>query len=575
MHEIKRNFKLFLDALLIGLITSMCAEIFLLLLDFISKYTLGLYAGYVPLDVIDIVKLKFHIFDSYHPFYAFLILIGGALVSGFLVYTFAPEAEGHGLDTLIRAFHRTGGYIRPIVVPVKILASAITIGTGGSAGRAGPTSLFSAGLGNLYARLRNAPYDEREMLVLLSVGAGLSAVSQSPLGSAFFAMEVLYLESEFGIVQLMIVLFGALIAYIIPGFLFGWHSIFIIPPHKFNITFGIYLLLILFSFFAAVLSIFIANFYYYTRDFFRAIPIKPHFKPALGAIVVGLIAIWYPQVLGGGYGWMQEAINASLTFKIMLILLFAKLVAFVFTVASGGSGGTFAPTLFIGIMFGGVFAYLLHLNVTLFVLLGMAALFAGTARTPLAAIIIITEMAKDYSLLVPTMFVVFFTCCFHNILVKLFKFKYITLYESQLINKNYSPYVQIEKLKEILICYMDLIKLSPKKIRNQEFLELLESGIPIKLPTGEYLYFGEILKNTKLKEINNAKYIKNLRVLYIFRNGEWLHPKEINEIYKGDEVLLLAKKEDIQYIKEIFVPVSQIFSRLKKQEKAIEELVNK
>ena len=131
MHEIKRNFKLFLDAVLIGLITSMCAEIFLLLLDFVSKYTIGLYAGYVPLDVIDIVKLKFHIFDSYHPFYAFLILFGGALISGFLVYTFAPEAEGHGLDTLIRAFHRTGGYIRPIVVPVKILASAITIGTGG------------------------------------------------------------------------------------------------------------------------------------------------------------------------------------------------------------------------------------------------------------------------------------------------------------------------------------------------------------------------------------------------------------------------------------------------------------
>ena len=570
MGKIKQNFRLFIDALIIGLITSLFAEFFLLLLDFISKYTLGLFAGYVPLDVINIIKLKFSIFHNYHPFYAFIILILGALISGFLVYTFAPEAEGHGLDTLIRAFHRTGGYIRPIVVPIKILASAITIGTGGSAGRAGPTSLFSAGLGNLYLKIRNIPYYEREMLILLSVGAGLSAVSQAPLGSAFFAMEVLYLESEFNIIELMMILFGALVAYTIPGYLFGWHSIFIIPHYKFNLPLNIYLFLILFSFLAAIISLFIANFYYYTRDFFRKIPIKPHFKPALGAIVVGIIAIWYPQVLGGGYGWMQEAIFANLTFKLMLILFFLKLIAFTFTVASGGSGGTFAPTLFIGIMFGGVFAYLLHFNVTFFALLGMVALFTGTARTPLAAIIIVTEMAKDYSLLVPTMFVAFFTCCFHNIFIKLFNFKYVTLYESQLINKNYSPYIQIETLKEVLMCYIDLLKLTPKQIRSDKLLELLESGVPIKLPTGKYLYFGQIIQNTKLREFDNAKYIENARVLYVFRNGEWLHPKEIKEIYKNDEILVLGTKEEIEKLEKIFIPVSQIFSKLKIQEKAIE-----
>ena len=570
MDEIKKNFNLFIDALLLGLIASLCAEIFLVLLDFVSKYSLGLFAGYIPSDVIDIVRLKFHIFDNYHPFNAFLVLVLGALISGFLVYTFAPEAEGHGLDTLIRAFHRTGGYVRPIVVPVKILASAITIGTGGSAGRAGPTALFSAGIGNLYANFRELSLDEREVLVLLAVGAGLSAVSGAPLGSAFFAMEVLYLESEFSIKELMIILFGALVAYVIFGYLFGWHSIFVIPKNLHIVSLNVYLLLILFSLIAAILSIFIANFFYYTRDFFRKLPVKPHFKPALGVLVVGLIAFFYPQVLGGGYGWIQEAILGNLPFKLMFILLFAKLIAFVFTVASGGSGGTFAPTLFIGTMLGGIFAYIFGLNVTVFALLGMSALFAGTARTPLAAIIVVTEMAKDYSLLVPTMFVVFFTCWLHDILINTFKFKYVTLYESQLINRNYSPYVQIDKLRDILFCYVDLIKLNPKQIRNHILLEFLESGKPIKLPTGEYLYFGSITEDAEVKEHNGAKFLGNSRILYVFRDGEWLHPKEIDKIYKNDEVLLLVKKDELKDIEKIFIPVSQIFSKLKIQEELIE-----
>ena len=570
MDELKKNLHLFIDAVIIGLISAICAEIFIFLLDFVSKYTLGLFAGYIPSDVIDIIKLKFTIFNHYQPFFAFAILILGALISGFLVYTFAPEAEGHGLDTLIRAFHRTGGYIRPIVVPIKILASAITIGTGGSAGRAGPTALFSAGLGNIYADLKKISFQEREMLVLLSVGAGLSAVSGAPLGSAFFAMEILYLESEFRIKELMIILFGALVSYTVPGFLFGWHSIFFISINHFSFSWKMLILILIFSVIMSFVSLFVANFYYYTRDFFRRIPIKPHFKPALGALIVGIIAIWYPQVLGGGYGWMQEALNANLTFKIMLILFFAKLMAFVFTVASGGSGGTFAPTLFLGIMLGGVFAYLFHLNITIFALLGMATIFVGTARTPLAAIVIVTEMAKDYSLLLPTIFAVFFTCCFNNILIKIFKFKYTTLYESQLINKNYSPIIQIERLKDILLCYIDLLNLSSKQIKDNKILALLESGKPIKLSNGKYLYFGQIIKDMRLREFDNVKYIENARVLYIFRNGEWLHPKEIKEIYKNDDILILAKKEEIEKLEKIFIPVSKIFSKLKIQEKAIE-----
>lgn len=570
MDELKKDITLFIDAFVIGIIGAVCAEIFILLLDFISKFALGYIAGYIPPDAINLIKAS--VSHPYNPFLVIVVITVGGLISGFLVYTFAPEAEGHGTDTVIRAFHRTGGYLRPIVIPVKILSSAITIGTGGAAGREGPTALFSAGVGSLYADLRKVSVQKRQTFVILGMAAGLSAVFKAPLGVAIFALEVLYIRSEFQSKELMFIIFGALVAYTITGFLFGWQPIFYVPSNLEVTKLQTFNLILVFGALSGFISVFIPNIFYYTRDFFRKIPVKPHFKPALGALIVGIIAIWYPQVLGGGYGWIQEGINASLSLKLMFILFFAKMIAFSLTVGSGGSGGVFAPTLFVGTMLGGIYAYVLHQNIAMFALLGMASIFAAAARTPLAAVIMVVEMTEGYSLLVPAILAVFFAFFTHMLLVNIFKVKYITLYEAQLINKNYSPIVQIERLKDILLCYIDLLKLSPKQIKNSKLLELLESGRPIKLPDNEYLYFGQITENMKLREFDNAKYIENSRILYVFRNGEWLHPKEINEIYKNDEVLVLGKKEEIEKLEEIFIPVSQIFSKLKTQEKAIEGL---
>ncbi len=570
MDELKKDIMLFIDAFIIGIIGAVCAEIFILLLDFISKFALGYIAGYIPPDAINLIKAS--VSHSYNPILVIIVIIVGGLISGFLVYTFAPEAEGHGTDTVIRAFHRTGGYLRPIVVPVKILASAITIGTGGAAGREGPTALFSAGVGSLYADLRKVSVQKRQTFVILGMAAGLSAVFKAPVGVAIFALEVLYIKSEFESKELMFIIFGALVSYTITGFLFGWQPIFYIPSNLEVTKLQTFNLILIFGAISGFVSVIIPNVFYYTRDFFRKIPIKPHFKPAIGALIVGIIAIWYPQVLGGGYGWIQEGINASLPLKLMFVLFFLKLVAFSFTVGSGGSGGVFAPTLFVGTMLGGIYAYVLHQDISIFALLGMASVFAAAARTPLAAVIMVAEMTGGYSLLVPSVLAVFFAFFTHMLIVNIFKIKYITLYEAQLINKNYSPIIQIERLKDILLCYIDLLKLSPKQIKNYKLLELLESGRPIKLPNGEYLYFGKITENIKLREFDNAKYIENSRVLYLFRNGEWLHPKEINDIYNGDEVLILGKKDEVEKLEKIFIPASQIFSKLKIQEEAIEGL---
>ncbi len=501
-----------------------------------------------------------------------VVIVVGGLISGFLVYIFAPEAEGHGTDTVVRAFHRTGGYIRAVVVPIKIIASAITIGTGGSAGREGPTALFSSGIGSMYADLTKASKEKRELFVLLGMASGLSAVFKAPLGTAIFSIEVLYSENEFETKEIMFMLFGPLIAYTITGYIFGWQPIFHLSRDLEVTDIKVYLQIILLGIICGVFSIILPNFFYQTRDVFRKIPIKPHFKPAIGALFVGLIAIYYPQILGGGYGWIQEAIDGNIAIKLLLALAFVKIIAFSLTVGSGGSGGVFAPTLFVGAMIGSFIGLLTHNSSEIFAVIAMASVFGAAARTPLASIIMVVEMAGGYSILVPTIFAVFFAYMTHILLSKLLKVKYISLYEAQLINKNYSPIYQVEKLKNILFCYSNLLKIGVKTIKDTKLLMLLESGTPIDLPNGKKIFFGKFTKNAPLKaKENGEKMYNNIRVLYIFRDGQWLHPLEINRLKKGDEILIYGSKSAVDDAKKEFIPISYTFSKLKTQHKKIEQ----
>ena len=154
----------------------------------------------------------------------------GGLISGLLVYNIAPEAEGHGTDTVVKAFHRAGGFIRARVAPLKLVASAITIGSGGSAGREGPTALIGAGVGSIYATVLGHRRDEeRGLLVLMGMAAGLSAIFRSPIGAAFFAVEVLYGNMEFEAGALLYTMLASIVAYGVNGFFVGWQPLFYFP----------------------------------------------------------------------------------------------------------------------------------------------------------------------------------------------------------------------------------------------------------------------------------------------------------------------------------------------------------
>ncbi len=570
-----RKSALLIDTIIIGLVGAASAQIFVLLLKLVGHYSLTMIAGYTPPDVLNILMgSKPH--TPYHPWLIIPVIVAGGLISGILVYTFAPEAEGHGTDTAVRSFHRTGGFIRPIVTPLKIVASAITIGTGGSAGREGPTALFSAGVGSIYAHFRKASIEERRLFVLIGMASGLSAIFRAPIGTSIFAIEVLYSDMEFESGALVYTLLGSIIAYVATGFIMGWGSIFSVPvglEARHAIT---YAYLAVLGMFSGIIGIILPNVFYRVRDMFHALKVPPHIKPAIGAFVVGLIALVFPQVLGGGYGWIQEAINGKMAVEILGVLVIAKMLAFTFTVSSGGSGGVFAPTLFIGAMLGSFFAHMFNQSSAIFSVIGMAAVFGSAARAPLATVIMVTEMTGGYRLLAPAAFTVLLAYIIQAEGSAKLKVPYRSLYEAQVPDKSYSPVHQIETLRNILLCNLPAWTVSHEAINDKEILDLLESGVPIKLPDGKSIVFGTLTKPVKAFRKNNNKLAyKGADIVYIFRDGRWLHPSEIKELKEGDELLVYGAPAAIDSVRDELESVSNVFSKLRKQHIRLEKHARK
>ncbi|HXH27501.1 MAG TPA: chloride channel protein, partial [Candidatus Polarisedimenticolia bacterium] len=396
-----RERRLILDSLMLGVVGALGAQLFTHLLHLCEAIFLRGIAHYRPPGLPDEGGVLKELIGPHGLWLIPLATTLGGLISGLLVYTWAPEAEGHGTDTAVRAFHRTGGFIRARVTPLKMVASAITIGSGGAAGREGPTALISAGIGSIYATLTRRRDEERRLLVLIGMAAGLSAIFRSPIGTALFAIEVLYGNMELEAGALVYTMLASVVAFVLNGLFVGWAPLFRIPaglgmPEA--AAYGWYVALGIAS---GLLGVLLPLVFYGMRDAFHRLPMPPHLKPALGGLGVGLLALALPQVLGGGYGWIQEAIDGRLAWRLLLVLVFAKMVAFALTVSSGGSGGVFAPSLYVGGMLGGLLAALFHQPPAAFVVVGMASTFGAAARVPIATLLMVTEMTGGYQLLVP------------------------------------------------------------------------------------------------------------------------------------------------------------------------------
>ena len=440
-----RESRLILDSVILGVVGALCAQLFTLLLHLAERLLLEGLTGYTPPGLPDEGGVLRQVIGPHGLWLIPLATALGGLISGVLVYSLAPEAEGHGTDTAVRSFHRSGGYLRPRVTPLKMVASAVTIGSGGAAGREGPTALFSAGIGSLYATLTRRPDDDRRLLVLVGMAAGLSAIFRSPIGTALFAVEVLYADMEFEAAALLYTMLASVVAYVVNGLFVGWRPLFQVPAGLPTPSGGDYPGYVVLGLGSGLVAALLPPLFYGTRDAFRRIPIPVHFKPALGGLGVGLIALGLPQVLGGGYGWIQEAIDGRLAMRLLLLLVFAKAVAFALTVSSGGSGGVFAPTLFVGAMVGGFLAQATGQSTAAFVVVGMAAVFGGAARVPMATLLMVTEMTGGYRLLVPAALAVFLSYLVQRLLSE--RFAYRSLYEAQVPARADSPTHHVELLQ--------------------------------------------------------------------------------------------------------------------------------
>ncbi len=558
----KRQTRLIIDSILLGIIGALGAQLFTFLLEVFNHLFLNLVAGYSPPVLPSEGGTLKQLIGTNGLWLIPVALIIGGLISGVLVYSLAPEAEGHGTDAAVKAFHKKKGIIRFRVVPVKILASAITIGSGGSAGREGPAALFSAGFGSIYATITHRSAKEKRLLVLIGMAAGLSAVFRSPIGTAIFAVEVLYSEMEFEGEALVYTMLGSVIAYTINALFVGWKPLFEVPA-SLSINHAIdYIWYALLGLSSGIIGALVPTFFYKTRDLFKKIHLPPHVKPAVGALGVGIIALAFPQVLGGGYGWMQDAINGSLALHLLIILLFAKMAAFALTVSSGGSGGVFAPTLFLGAMLGGLLAKIFNQPPAAFAVIGMAAVFGSTARVPIATLLMVIEMTQGYKLLAPAALAVMLGFLVQDRITSALKLKYKSLYEAQVDNKSKSPAHREDNLKTAVKLLSERKSYDPQKIGELDFIGLLDSGIPLELPDGKMLYVGtlspkSICAGTRLNENCLTKETHNVEVTAIFRGEHLILPHPDVILKAQDQVMILASPGMIKILEKNFTSKSK------------------
>jgi CIC family chloride channel protein len=398
-----------LIGILIGIVSGFGAILFNFLLKTGTRFFTQDLVGFVlPTSV----TVRYFLGVPLSRWAMILIPALGGLISGLLVFSFAPEAEGHGTDAMIDSFHRKKGIIRRRVPVIKTIASAFTIGSGGSAGKEGPIAQIGAGFGSFLASLLRVGDKERRIMLLAGAAGGLGAIFKAPLGSALFVTEVLYRREAFEFEALIPCILSSIVGFMIFTFHDGDATIFHIPQLSLATPAQLPFYAVL-GVLCAVVGFPYVWFFYGARDrFFRQLKLPRSLKPAIGGLMVGLIAVYLPQVLGGGYAWIQSAIDGHLAVPLMAALIFAKIVATACTISSGGSGGVFAPSLFIGSMLGGAFGDICHsffphivTEPSAFVLVGMGGFFAGVAKVPIASLIMVAEMTGGYSLIVPMMIV--------------------------------------------------------------------------------------------------------------------------------------------------------------------------
>lgn len=456
-----------LHSVLVGAAAGIAGCLFFWLLEAAQRVILEGWAGYTPLLAAGEALIAESGHVEFRPWMLALLPALGALFAGVIALRFAPETRGGGADAIIEAFHHEGGVVRRRVPLVKAIVSAFTLGFGGSGGREGPIMQIGGAIGSIIGRYLNVNARERRILLVAGLAAGVAAVFRTPLGAALLAVEVLH-RDDFESDALVPSILASVTAYSVFISVFGEATLFahaprypFVPSHL-----PLYAVMAVMVSFVAVIFLFVLS---RTRGVFERSALPAWSKPALGGLLLGATTVPVIMaigpivggegrgvgILGGGYGAAQLAITGAAwlpsgwTGVQLLVLLGAlKILATSLTIGSGGSAGDFGPCLVIGGIFGGAFGRAANLLLNdpridpgAFALVGMGTFYGGLAHCPVAALVLVCELAGSYDLLVPLMLaegVAFVTLRHHR------------LYGSQVNSRRESPAHRDDLILDVL-----------------------------------------------------------------------------------------------------------------------------
>lgn len=337
-----------------------------------------------------------------------LVPAAGGLVVGLLTSFLASEARGHGVPEVMEAIALHGGRLRRRLVGVKALASAVTIGTGGSAGREGPIVQIGSALGATIASAFRLPTSMTKVLVACGASGGIAATFNTPIGGVLFSIELILMELKTR--SFVPLVMASVFATIVSRIFLGQYPAFIVPQYGFAHAVELVFYLIL-GVLAGVVAVGMVFALYRAEDLFDRLPVPPYLRPVAGGLLLGATAFFFPQILGVGYETIDAVLHEGHVGHMLLALMVLKILALSLTLGSGGSGGVFAPSLFVGACLGGAFGTLVHYlfpastaTSGAYAIVGMAAVFSGAGRATLTSIIILFEMTRDYRIILPLMF---------------------------------------------------------------------------------------------------------------------------------------------------------------------------
>lgn len=529
---------------IVGVVSGLGAVAFYVLTQGGLHYLLDGLAGYRPEDPAGEPQLFSPTATPFRRYLLILIPALGGLIAGWIVYTFAPEAEGHGTDAAIEAFHQKQGRIRGRVPIVKAIASTFTLGSGGSGGREGPIAQIGAGFGSFLADKLRLSSRERRVLLASGVGAGIGSIFRAPLAGALFAAEILYGEPEFETEVIIPATVTTIVAYSTFGLIIGFDPLFKQSPlfFKHPLELGPYTVL---AVVVALASALYVKSFYGTKRFFHRLRIPNFVKPAIGGLLTGCIGFFLPEVLGFGYGVLQAALNGEVAIGLLLLVAVGKILTTSLSIGSGGSGGVFGPSMVIGGALGGVVGKLFNqwapaivTQPAAFVIVGMAGFFAAASNAPISTIIMVSELTGNYQLLVPAMWV----CAIAYIIGR-----HWSIFEHQVRSRADSPAHYGDFAKDLLeeIFVRDVLQPHDDFLTVPEHLTLRQF-LPIMTATEQHVF---PVVNTD-GELTGMVSITDVREILVDRElDDLLIMKEI----AGDDLPVVTPDEDLAAVLGRFI----------------------